>query len=105
MNAELRSLAMARIRKRRNFRTHVVVQLIGSLFLIAVWATTEYHNAGGWPTGFRTGRAHHDWDPWIIYPLAAGTLAVLVHAWIAFGQAPTTDDEIAQEVQRLERRG
>lgn len=102
MNAELRSLAVQRIRRRRNFRAHVVVHLIGSLFLIVVWALTEYQNAGGWPTGFRTGRADHDWDPWIVYPLVAGTLAVAVHAWLAFAKPPTTEEEIAHEVARLE---
>ena len=103
MNAEPRSVAVERIRRRRNFRTHVLAHLVGSLFLIVVWAITEYQNAGGWPTGLRTGRANHDWDPWIVYPLLAGTLAVFVHAWVAFGRSPTTDEEIACEIERLER--
>ena len=102
MNAELRSLAVERIRRRRNFHAHVVAYLIGSLVLIAVWALTEYQNAGGWPTGFRTGRANHDWDPWIIYPLVAGTVAIAVHAWVVFGRRPMTDDEITRELARME---
>jgi hypothetical protein len=102
MNAELRSVAVERIRKRRNFWAHATVHLVGSVFLIAVWAMTEYRNAGGWPTGFRTGRVNHDWDPWIIYPLVAGTLALMLHAWIVFVRRPTTEDEIAREIERLE---
>ncbi len=98
---ELRALAIERIARRRRFELHVVAHVVASIFLIAVWAITEYHNAGGWPTGFRTGRLNHDWDPWIIYPLIAGTLALATHAWSAFGREPATEPEIAREIERL----
>ena len=100
----LRRLAISRLKRRHKFRLHVVGHVVGSLFLIVVWATTEYHNAGGWPTGFRTGRMNHDWDPWIMYPLIAGTLALALHAWTVFGDQPTTEDQISGEVDRLRRR-
>jgi hypothetical protein len=99
---DLWTIARDRIRHRRNFVTHLIVHVIGSVFLIIVWATTEYHNAGGWPTGFRTGRQNHDWDPWIMYPLIAGTLAVAVHAWVAFGRRPLTEADIQREVGRMD---
>jgi 2TM domain len=99
---DLWTIARDRIRHRRNFATHLIAHGIGSVFLIIVWATTEYHNAGGWPTGFRTGRQNHDWDPWIMYPLIAGTLAVAVHAWVAFGRRPLTEADIRREVGRIE---
>ena len=98
---ELRRQALEKIRRLRHFRTHVFAYVVGNLFLAVVWATTEYHNAGGWPTGFRTGRMNHDWDPWIMYPLIAGTLALAVHAWITFGRRPTTEGEITREIERL----
>ena len=97
----LRTQALQRIARRRTFRTHVVVHVVGSLFLTAVWAMTEFHNAGGWPTALRSGRMHHDWDPWIVYPLLAGTLALAVHAWLAFARSPATEREIAREIERL----
>ena len=98
---DLWTIARDRIRHRRNFVTHLIAHVIGSVFLILVWATTEYHNAGGWPTGFRTGRQNHDWDPWIMYPLIAGTLAVAVHVWVAFGRRPLTEADIRREVGRI----
>ena len=98
---ELRELAIERIGRRRRFRLHLVAHVIGSIFLTVVWAVTEYHNARGWPTGFRTGRMHHDWDPWIIYPLIGGTLALATHGWIAFGREPATEREITREMERL----
>ena len=102
MTDDLWTIARDRIRHRRNFVSHVIAHGIGSLFLIIVWATTEYHNAGGWPTGFRTGRQNHDWDPWIMYALFAGTLAVVVHAWVAFGRRPLTEADIRREAGRIE---
>ena len=97
----LRAAALDRIRRRRNFVTHVFAYLIGSLTLAIVWSTTEYQNADGWPTALRTGRQHHDWDPWIMYPLIAGTLALGVHWWIAFNRRPVTEEEIMREAARL----
>ena len=98
---ELRELAIERIARRHRFRLHAVAHVVGSIFLIVVWAVTEYHNAGGWPTGFRTGRMNHDWDPWIIYPLIGGALALATHAWMAFKSEPVTEHDIAREVERL----
>jgi hypothetical protein len=98
---ELRKIAIERITRRRRFQLHAAAHLIGCMFLIVVWAVTEYQNAGGWPTGFRTGRMNHDWDPWIIYPLIAGTLAVVTHGWVAFRSEPTTERDIMREVERL----
>ncbi len=98
---ELRALAIERITRRRRFQLHALAHVIGSIFLVIAWAVTEYHNAGGWPTGFRTGRMNHDWDPWIIYPLIAGTLALATHAWIVFGREPATERDIAREMERL----
>ena len=97
----LRAQALDRIKRRSNFRIHLVGYVIGTVFLVLVWATTEYQNADGWPTGFRTGRRDHDWDPWIIYPLIAGTLALAVHAWIVFGRRPVSEREIAEETERV----
>jgi 2TM domain len=102
---ELRDLAVDRIRRRRNFFTHLVAHLGAIVLLTAIWATTEYHNAGGWPTGFRTGRENHDWDPWIVYPLIALHAGLAVHAWVAFGRGPTTRLEIEREMDRLRAGG
>jgi hypothetical protein len=102
MSNDLRALAVDRIRRRRNFVTHVIAHVAGTLMLVVVWTTTEYHNAGGWPTGFRTGRQNHDWDPWIIYPLIAGTIALAIHAWIAFGRQPVTDADVSRELERMQ---
>jgi hypothetical protein len=101
----LRARALDRIRRRRNFITHLFAYVLGSLVVSIIWATTEYANAGGWPTGFRTGRENHDWDPWLMYPLAAGAVALVVHAWIAFGRRPPTEREVDGEIKRMQAAG
>jgi hypothetical protein len=62
---------------------------------------TEYRNAGGWPTGFRTGRQNHDWDPWIVYPLTAGSVLLAADAWHTFRRGPISELEIRRETARL----
>ena len=99
-DAELRRLAVDRLQHRRNFQVHVVAYLVGGLVLAIVWAVTEYHNAGGWPTAFRTGRMNHDWDPWIMYPLLAGAVSLAVHGWVAYGRRPPTEYDIEREIAR-----
>jgi hypothetical protein len=44
--------------------------------LVVIWATSECHNAGGWPVnGFSQSSGIHDaWNYGIIYPLGAGVL-------------------------------
>jgi 2TM domain len=101
---DLRGQALDRIRRRRNFWTHAVIHTILCVVLILIWATSEYNNAGGWPTGFRTGRENRDWDPWIIYPLIALNLILAAHAWIAFGRRPPTEADVRREIERIERR-
>ncbi len=100
-DVDLRELAIERISRRRRFQVHAVAHVVGSLFLIVVWAVTEYHNAGGWPTGFRTGRMNHDWDPWIIYPFIALTVLLAVDAWNTFRRRPITERDIQREMERL----
>ena len=102
---ELRAMATERIRQRRKFQLHIAAYILGTLTVTIVWALTEYHNARGWPTGFRTGRQNHDWDPWIIYPLIAGTIGLAVHAWTTYGRRPTTEAEINREIERLRANG
>jgi hypothetical protein len=104
---ELRVVALTNLKRRRAFATHAVGTALAAVLITAVWAITEYQNAGGWPTGFRSGRQHHDWDPWIIYPWIAGVVSLAAHAWVTYGRRPTTERDIAAEMDRLSatRRG
>ena len=49
-----RQQAIKQIERRRRFRIEIVLSAIGMAVLVAIWATSEYHTVGGWPTqGFQ----------------------------------------------------
>ena len=68
-----RRQAIRQIERRRRFRISTAWSAVAMVILVVVWATTEYHNAGGWPVhGFSQSSGIHDvWNFWIIYPLGA----------------------------------
>jgi hypothetical protein len=69
---------------------------------VVIWATSEYHDAGGWPVhGFSQSSGIHDvWNFWIIYPLSAWVLATAAHASFVFGHKPISESEIQSEIER-----
>ena len=77
------------------------------IILIVIWAATEYHNAGGWPThGFSQSSGVHDtWNFWIVYPVGAWLLIVAIDAWSVFGRKPITEGEIQREIKRQAGKG
>lgn len=97
----LRQEALRRIAARRALQAHAIGYVALNAILIAVWAITEYQNAGGWPTGFRSGRESHDWDPWIIFPLLATTAGLAIHWWTVSWRRVPTEREIARAMGEL----
>ena len=71
-----------------------------------MWALSEYHNAGGWPTeGFSQSSGIHDvWNYWIVYPVGAWLLIMGARAWTVYGHKPISETEIREEMDR-QRRG
>ena len=98
----LRQQAIKQIKQRRNFHVELVVSGIGMMILVLIWATSEYHNAGGWPThGFSQSSSIHDvWNYWIIYPIGAWILIIAGRAWSVYGRRGITESEIKQEIER-----
>jgi len=70
--------------------------------LVAIWAISEYHNAGGWPThGFSQSSGVHDaWNFWIIYPIMAWLLILGGRAWDVYLRKPISEGEIKREIER-----
>lgn len=97
-----RQLAIKQIKRRRNFHVELVVSGIGMVLLVLIWATSEYHNAGGWPTqGFSQSSGIHDvWNYWIIYPIIAWVLIIGGRAWSVHGHREISDSEIERELER-----
>ncbi len=94
--------AINQIKRRRRFHTELVVSGIGMAGLVLIWATSEYHNAGGWPTqGFSQSSGIHDvWNYWIIYPVGAWALIMAGIAWSVYRHRGITESDIQREIDR-----
>jgi hypothetical protein len=98
---QIRALALEQIERRRRFQMRAVSYAAASIVLI--WAITEYHNAGGWPSdGFsRSSSIPHVWNIWIIYPVLGLGLLLALDAWNIFVRKPISESEILREIERL----
>jgi 2TM domain len=97
-----RQQAIAQIERRRHFWFRATAGTIGLIILVVIWALSEYHNAGGWPTnGFSQSSGIHDvWNYWIIYPAIVWVLVIAADAWRVFGHKPVSETEIQHEIER-----
>jgi hypothetical protein len=97
-----RRQAIRQIERRRRFWISTTWSGIAMLLLVAIWAISEYHNAGGWPVdGFSQSSGIHEvWNFWIVYPLGAWLLIVAAHAWAVFGNKPISESQIKREIER-----
>jgi 2TM domain len=97
-----RQRAIRQIERRRRFWISTIWSGIAMLILVAIWAVTEYHNAGGWPVhGFSQSSGIHEvWNFWIIYPLGAWLLIIAAHAWAVYGSKPVSESQIKREIER-----
>jgi 2TM domain len=80
---ELRKLAISRLRKRRDFGTHVVIYVIVNAMLVGIWAVTG--------AGFF----------WPVFPILGWGIGVAANAWDVYGRRPITEDQVRQETERL----
>ena len=80
---ELRKLAVSRLKKKRDFSTHVVIYVIVNAMLVGIWAVTG--------AGFF----------WPIFPILGWGIGVGANAWDVYGRKPITEDEVRRETERL----
>ena len=97
-----RQQAINQIQLKRRFWTRAVVSGVVMVVLVIIWATSEYHNAGGLPTsGFsHTSSIHHVWNYWILYPLVMWLALLGVWGYRIYGLKPISENEIKREMGR-----
>ena len=97
-----RQQVIKQIERKRRFWASTVAAAVGMIVLVVIWATSEYHNAGGWPVnGFSQSSGIHDvWNYWIVYPLGAWALLTAASAWFVYGHKPISEREIKHEIER-----
>lgn len=99
-------LAVKRLERKRKFREHAIGCLAVGFVLSVIWAISEYHNAGGWPSSLgsfsQSSGQPGVWNIWIIYPLLALGLGVALDACYTYLRAPMTESDIRREMERLQ---
>jgi hypothetical protein len=80
---EIRDQAIERLKKRRDFKTHVLMYVTVNAFLVVIWAISD--------SGFF----------WPIFPILGWGIGVIANAWDVYGRKPISEEEIRREVDRL----
>ena len=82
-DAELRELALKRLKKRQDFRAHLVVYVVVNAFLWALWALTS--------------RAF----PWPVFVTLGWGIGLVMNAWDVYGRKEITAADVEREMERL----
>jgi hypothetical protein len=80
---DLRELARARLRKRRDFMAHLVSYVVVNAFLIGIWAFTG---------------AGYFWPAWVLLGWGIG---LVFNAWDVYFRRPITEADVEREIKRM----
>jgi hypothetical protein len=80
---QLREKAVERLKKKRDFKTHLFIYVAVNAALVAIWAAT---GAGYF---------------WPIFVILGWGIGVVANAWDVYGRKPISEEEIRREADRL----
>jgi hypothetical protein len=83
-DTELRERAIKRLKKRRDFRAHVLVYALVNAFLVVIWAVTT-------PGGFF----------WPIFPLVGWGIGLVMNGWDTYFSDDFSEEDIEKEIEHL----
>ena len=100
-----RQEAIKQIERKRRYWVSTAISFVGLLIVAAIWAITEYHNAGGWPTqGFsQSSSIPNVWNIWIIYPAIGWAFLVIAGGLNVYLRTPISESQIKREMERRAR--
>lgn len=86
---DLRARAIERIKKKRDFRTHLIVYVLVNSLLVVIWAL-----------------AGADFF-WPVFPILGWGIGLAMHAWDVYGPPSKgiNEDQIRREMRRLKGDG
>jgi hypothetical protein len=79
----LRERAVKRLKKKSDFRVHLMIYLTVNTFLVMVWAVTGADFF------------------WPVFPIAGWGIGVIANAWDAFARDVPTESQIRREMDKL----
>jgi hypothetical protein len=80
---ELREQAVASLKKKRDFKSHLFIYVAVNVLLVVIWAVAS--------DGFF----------WPIFVIGGWGIGLAANAWEVYGRKPITESEIARETDRL----
>ena len=83
----LRDRAIQHLKKKSEFRAHLLAYVLINSFLVVIWAVT----GGGlfWPA----------------FPMAGWGIGLVFNAWDVYRRQIPTEEQVAREMESLRRRG
>jgi len=81
----MRDRAVKRLKKRRDFAGHLLIYTMVNTFIVVIWALTS--------SGFF----------WPIFPIVGWGIGVVMNAWDVWRGEEFSDDQIAREIERLNK--
>ena len=78
--------AVTQLKKRRDFRGHLLVYVLVNTFLVVIWAITDVH-------GFF----------WPVFPIAGWGIGVVMNAWDVYWRPQITEQDIQREIDREDK--
>ena len=97
-----RQQAIKQIERKRRFWIGAAMGTLAMAVLTLIWAMSEYHNAGGWPTdGFsQSSGIPNVWNYWIIYPAIAWVFLTVAGGLPVYLRKPISERDIRHEMER-----
>ena len=81
-----RDRAVTRLKKRRDFRVHLLVYVLVNTFIVVIWLLTG-------PSGFF----------WPVFPIVGWGIGVVMNAWDVFGRSDIRDEDVRREMDRMRK--
>jgi hypothetical protein len=82
-----RDRAMEQLKKRRDFRGHVLIYMLFNAFLVMIWAITDPH-VFFWP----------------VFPIGIWGIGVVMNAWDVYWRREITEEDIRREIEHEDGR-
>jgi hypothetical protein len=87
--AGLRTQALDSLRRKREFKEHLLAYVLVNGTIVAIWAVIAL------TSGFHF--------PWPIFPILGWGIGLAFHAYSVYGERPFTEADVERELERLRR--
>jgi hypothetical protein len=81
-----RDRAITQLKKRRDFRGHLLIYVLVNTFIVVIWAVTG-------ATGFF----------WPVFPIVGWGIGVVMNAWDVYWRPQITEDDVQREIEREDK--